>query len=43
MAEAAAALAHHLLSYARVAVGVGNGLCREYRGDFPLGDQGLAS
>ena len=34
-AEEAAAFAHHLLAYARIAVGSGQGLCWELRGEFP--------
>ncbi|MCC6999030.1 MAG: hypothetical protein IT370_30735 [Deltaproteobacteria bacterium] len=35
-AEEAAAFAHHLLKYARIAVNSANGICWEFRGDFPL-------
>ncbi len=32
----AAAFAHHLLKYARIAINSGNGICWEFRGEFPL-------
>lgn len=34
-AEEAAAFAHHLLVYARIAVRSGAGICWEFRGEFP--------
>jgi len=40
-AAEAAAFAHHLLGYARIAVASGKGVCWEYRGEFPLADQKL--
>ncbi len=38
-AAEAAAFAHYLLKYARIAVTSGKGVCWEYRGEFPLADQ----
>jgi hypothetical protein len=37
-AAEAAAFAHHLLVYARVAALAGNGVCWEYRREFPLAE-----
>lgn len=41
-AQEAAGFAHYLFKYARIAAGQGLGVCWEYRGEFPLGDQEIA-